>query len=257
MVRRIDDGWVVLGRTDGQQKLYPCYFCSRETPKLRTGWQVQLADGQTITVGPDCGKSHLGDRFTIDRRKIEKQEEEAAAWQRRNNWVSLRDRMAASADAIIAHEGCQRLADIKEQALFMHPRARKHLTDIAEGRASGVRQFHIFEHGGPRQRARTISRLTAALAAAPREARNLNDLCRKLDAEVRAHNERLDLYAAGLVAFEAASLETINRELPMVHLAVDDGELIMTRKSDGMTRTLPLPTDLRLPAFPHPRGSSA
>lgn len=254
MVRHIGSGWTVLGRTDGSQSLYPCYFCSAKTPKFGKGWRVRLASGEIITVGPDCGRTHLGERFTIDRRRFEAAEALESALQRRRRWLALKHELVETADAILAHEGWARVREIKQQTLFLGNQAMRHLDRIAAGGTSGVQQYHCFEHGGPRQRAQTVTRLLHELEEAPERTKPIVDRLRELEQTVAQHNSLAPVYSSEITAFGNVGIETITRRMPEVEWERDGNELVMRRRSDGLVKRLPVPADLSTPLYATPES---
>lgn len=254
MVKAFESDWEVLGRTDGSQKLYPCYFCSASTPKFATGWRVKLDTGKVITVGPVCGKAHLGDRFTIDMRTWQAAEKLEAAIARRDDWVAIASEIAATAETVLEHNGWIRVQELKQQTLFMSSHAMKHLDRISAGSVSGVPQYRCFEHGGPRQRARTILRLIEELETGVDRIESLSPLLRDLDRTVDEHNRHAQSYGQEISAFDGAELRAINKDMPQVSWERSGESIIVKRRSDGLEKLLSAPDGLVTPRYPLPRA---
>ena len=251
MAIRIEEGWQVLSRTPSG-RLHPCYFCSRTTPKFEVGWRVRLADGAVITVGPECGRTHLGPRFTIDKRAIEDAEAAVALEERRRAWLLLRPAIEGIASATINHEGLARLVRIKERTLQLGSSALKYLNAISEGVVRGVPRWRAFEHGNPRHQARTILRCFERLEGSIDDPRELAKVLRELSEAIDHHNSRVFDYAASAAAFEPAMIAQINSAMPAVEWAVHGGKLLLYRRLGSLSDELPLPQHLNLAKYPTP-----
>jgi hypothetical protein len=248
----LQQGFEIVSRISDQRKEHTCYICSPNAPKFAKGWRVRLAhDGTEVLVGHDCGRRHLGVDYQLRVRIFEAKEEEIRQAGLKSAYLGLRDAIIEAANNTMKDRGLVAILEIKQALTELDPRARKALDRAANGAINGVSNLEAFAHGSPRDHAKQVLRLLGELPRANMTA-HIGKITKSLRDEIDKHNRLVASYGSGVAGITPKGVAQLDNVMPMVQLRIEDDDLIMMRRTDGLKRRLPLPRPLTLTPIPSP-----